>query len=258
MNNLTFCKTLSLSCIVLIGLLGSCAKDNSVDMTLSKEVKTAKDWFDLNKNQINKKAIDSYQGLDPLWDKARVLGMNIEIPYTIMGGKMIIPSNEIGELAKGRTRLVMVKNADDYAMHIVDFIPNSRFVGNIREVSAFNFKEKKFSGRMCIHLVQSNKVQIFEVTDGQLTKVFYGELENKKQEDLEKRDEYCIEFYLAMWTWEEGSTEWTFDDQIDELIHLYSWCTPDYAEAPCVNSGVGPSGAGDPTLCPDPCLPWCN
>lgn len=256
MKKTAFRIVFGLCCFILMSILTFCSKENQDTVILNGKVKSAKTWFDINFNEINNSALRPYHDLKPIWEKAKILGENLEFPFMIGNGRMLIPRNEAHTLAKGRTRLIMKKIASDFILYIVIFIPSQNYNGDLKDLSGFNFKEKNYTGKMVVQQINSSQAEIFEIEKGRIIKVIQSDISLTENGEREKLHcDACTElcYYHDTWVYSQQTGETTFEHDV-----LICWCDC-WGVPPGTPPCSGYSGAwGDPTMCPDPCLPWCN
>ena len=187
----------------------------------------------------------------PLWDLAVVAKnkKSVEVPYLI-NGKMIIPG--VSKLIKGRQRLLLTLEKSKVSVMVVQYLPNSEFKGNIREIYAENFVQNKFNGKVVFQTLGIDKQYIWDLKNGKVENKKTGKVISKKNLRPNGWEQRCemISYWIEIGTYENG--EYIFlGGYTEEREECTSVWVPD--------GGDDNGGGDDPTDCNmHPELPWCD
>lgn len=189
----------------------------------------------------------------PLWDLAIVHKnkKSVEVPYTV-NNKLLIPGES--KTLKGRQRLLLTLEKSKVSVMIVQYLPNNEFIGNIKEINAENFKQKKFNGRVVFQSLGVEKQYIWILNNGKVDKKKTGRVLSKRSYRPNGWVEQCetVTVRVTITHYENG--EWVEDGSYEEEREE---CETVWVEDN--NDDDGNDDDDNPTDCNmHPELPWCD
>jgi hypothetical protein len=135
---------------------------------------------------------------------------------------------------------------------VVQYLPNSEFKGNIREIYAENFVQNKFNGKVVFQTLGIDKQYIWVLKNGKVENKKTGKVISKKNLRPNGWEQRCemISYWIEIGTYENG--EYIFlGGYTEEREECTSVWVPD--------GGDDNGGGDDPTDCNmHPELPWCD
>jgi hypothetical protein len=189
----------------------ACKQDlqlNPETVGLSTEVQAAKVFFEKNNFPI----LSDFKGIQPLWEKTKIFGDVVEIPYT-KDGKLPIPqiSNELNE-NMGRKKLVLVKKLEGYyETYLLSYLPSSNFKGDVKNVNVRNLLAEKFDGIISYQRWNERELNNWYYAGGELTVKKIARIVSKDTPMKEDSEcgwyEQCTNWYQKS-TWPGGGTEY--------------------------------------------------
>jgi hypothetical protein len=191
----------------------------------------------------------------PMWDLAVVAKnkKSVEVPYLI-DGKMIMPV--FSKNLKGRQRLLLTLEKSKVSVMIVQYFPNTEFKGNIREIYAENFQQKKFNGKIVFQTLGIDKMYIWILKNGKVegkkTGKVIGKGKNLRPSGWEQRCE-TVTYWYETGHMENGEYVFDYGYTVDVEECYDVWVEDENDDDDDDN------GDDDPTDCNmHPELPWCD
>lgn len=138
---------------------------------LSKQITEVKEWFETNYHFEPSKITDvkRFGKIEPIWNKAILENGVLEVPI-MMNNQMTLPSLYEGFAYKGKQRLMISEKGGVKNMYIVNLMPSKDFKGQMKDVTALNYRKKSFDGLISAYSLNGESMGGYLFKQGTLTK----------------------------------------------------------------------------------------